>query len=206
MKQIITALILLFSLTIQAQEYSYTITSEPGDSTFTLDNIVTLSDTRSTIDRTTGLDTTSLQQTQYARIERAYNEIAKLNQQIYAQNRLISSLRLGLNQVGIEDFNNNQISKLDSVWAADVARFITTGFNEVCYIQAREGNTHLVKRTSDDAVIGSIIPFAPNYIRLNIQAPFRVGGVTSVLMSATDTRDFRGFDVNNVLYRLVIIR
>jgi hypothetical protein len=206
MKQITTILILLFALTLSAQEYSYTITSEPGDSTFTLDNVTELSTNRFEISRTTGLDTTALQLTQYARIQQAYNQIARKEQEIFALQRQVNALRAGLTSAGIEDYNNYQITSLDSLYAADIARFATTGIVADCYIQAREGLTHVVRLISDNSIVAVIVPLAPNYIRLNLRPGYQVNGTTSVLMFATNTRDFRGIGEGNALYRLRIIR
>lgn len=206
MKQITTILILLFALTLSAQEYSYTISSEPGDSTFTLDNVTELSANRFEISRTTGLDTTALQLTQYARIQQAYNQIARKEQEIFALQRQVNALRAGLTSVGIEDYNKYQIATLDSLYAADLARFVTTGIAADCYIQAREGLTHVIRLISDNSIVAVIVPLAPNYIRLNLQPGYQVNGTTSVFMFATDTRDFRGIGEGNALYRLRIIR
>lgn len=207
MKNAITILFLLLASFATAQEYSYQITSEPGDSTFTLDIVTELSDTRFSIDRTTGLDTSALQRTQYAKIQRLYEQIARLHTEITAAERQAAALFRGLNQVGLNQYSAYQISNLDSLYAAEVAVWSNSeGVREVCYIQARENNTSLIRRSSDNAIIGTIIPRSPNYIQINIQTAFRVNGATSVILYATNIRDFRGEDVNGVTYRLRIIR
>lgn len=207
MKQITTILILLFALTLSAQEYSYQITSEPGDSTFTLDIVTELSESRFDIARSTGLDTLALQQTQYAKIQRLYEQIARLHTEITAAERQAAALFRGLNQVGLNKYSAYQISNLDSLYAADVAVWSNSeGVREVCYIQARENNTSVIRRASDNVIVGGIVPRSPNFIQINLQAGFQIGGVTSVILYARDTRDFRGEDANGVTYRLRIVR
>ena len=208
MKKILTAIIFVLALTaLNAQEYSYQITSEPGDSTFTLDIVTELSDTRFSIDRTTGLDTSALQRTQYAKIQRLYEQIARLHTEITAAERQAAALFRGLNQVGLNQYSAYQISNFDSLYAADVAVWSNSeGAREVCYIKARENNTSVIRRASDNVIVGGIVPRSPNFIQINLQAAFQIGGVTSVILYARDTRDFRGEDANGVTYRLRIVR
>ncbi len=207
MKNAITILFLLLASFATAQEYSYQITSEPGDSTFTLDIVTELSESRFDIARSTGLDTIALQRTQYAKIQRLYEQIARLHTEITAAERQAAALFRGLNQVGLNQYSAYQISNFDSLYAADVAVWSNSeGAREVCYIQARENNTSVIRRASDNVIIGGIVPRSPNFIQINLQAGFQIGGVTSVILYARDTRDFRGEDVNGVTYRLRIVR
>jgi hypothetical protein len=211
MKKTITILFLFAFAILNAQEYSYEITSEPGDSTFALDIVTELSEARFSINRTTGLDTAALQQTQYARIQGLYEQIARLHTEITAAERQAAALFRGLNQVGLNQYSAYQISNFDSLYAADVAVWSSSeGVREVCYIQARENNTSVIRRASDNVIdnviIGGIVPRSPNFIQINLQTGFQIGGVTSVILYARDTRDFRGEDVNGVTYRLRIVR
>jgi len=207
MKKTITILFLFAFAILNAQEYSYQITSEPGDSTFALDIVTELSEARFSINRTTGLDTAALQQTQYARIQGLYEQIARLHTEITAAERQAAALFRGLNHVGLNQYSAYQISNFDSLYAADVAVWSNSeGAREVCYIQARENNTSVIRRASDNVIIGGIVPRSPNFIQINLQTGFQIGGVTSVIMYARDTRDFRGDDVNGVTYRLRIVR
>ncbi len=207
MKNATTIFFLLLASFATAQEYSYQITSEPGDSTFTLDIVTELSESRFDIARSTGLDTLALQQTQYAKIQRLYEQIARLHTEITAAERQAAALFRGLNQVGLNQYSAYQISNFDSLYAADVAVWSNSeGVREVCYIQARENNTSVIRRASDNVIIGGIVPRSPNFIQINLQTGFQIGGVTSVILYARDTRDFRGDDVNGVTYRLRIVR
>ena len=207
MKNAITILFLSLAGFATAQEYTYTITSEPGDSTFTLDLVTELSETRFEIDRTTGLDTTALQQTQYARIQRLYEQIARLHTEITTAEREAAAIFGGLNQAGLNQYNLYQIANLDSLYESSVAVWSNNqGTREIALIQARDDNTSLIRRESDNAIIGAIIPRSPNFIQVNLQAAFQVGGVASVILYARDTRDFRGEDANGVTYRLRIVR
>lgn len=208
MKKILIAILSFFALTaLNAQEYSYQITSEPGDSTFTLDIVTELSESRFDIARSTGLDTLALQRTQYAKIQRLYEQIARLHTEITAAERQAAALFRGLNQVGLNKYSAYQISNLDSLYAADVAVWSNSeGVREVCYIQARENNTSVIRRASDNVIVGGIVPRSPNFIQINLQAAFQIDGVTSVILYARDTRDFRGEDANGVTYRLRIVR
>ena len=208
MKKILIAILFVLALTtLNAQEYSYQITSEPGDSTFTLDIVTELSESRFDIARSTGLDTLALQRTQYAKIQRLYEQIARLHTEITAAERQAAALFRGLNQVGLNKYSAYQISNLDSLYAADVAVWSNSeGVREVCYIQARENNTSVIRRASDNVIVGGIVPRSPNFIQINLQAAFQIDGVTSVILYARDTRDFRGEDANGVTYRLRIVR
>jgi hypothetical protein len=194
----------IFTLSLNAQEYTYSITQQ--DSTFTLDIITDLSEQRQDIQRTTGLDSAALQQLQYSRIEQRYNDIAAAEQRIFSALRQISSLRGSLNDVGLHDYNAFQYAKYDSLFASDLAVWATnTGVRETCYIQYREGATQAIRRTSDNEVVGVILPLSPNYILVNILPNFQLDGVDRISMSSTDSRDFRGVDANGVSYRLRII-
>ena len=207
MKNATTIFFLFLASFATAQEYSYQITSEPGDSTFTLDILTELSESRFDIARSTGLDTIALQRTQYAKIQRLYEQIARLHTEITAAERQAAALFRGLNQVGLNQYSAYQISNFDSLYAADVAVWSNSeGAREVCYIKARENNTSVIRRASDNVIVGSIVPRSPNFIQINLQAAFQIGGVTSVILYARDTRDFRGEDANGVTYRLRIVR
>ena len=207
MKKTITILFLFAFAILNAQEYSYEITSEPGDSTFALDIVTELSEARFSINRTTGMDTAALQQTQYARIQSLYEQIARLHTEITAAERQAAALFRGLNQVGLNQYSAYQISNFDSLYAADVAVWSNSeGAREVCYIQARENNTSVIRRASDNVIVGGIVPRSPNFIQINLQTGFQIGGVKSIIMYARDTRDFRGEDANGVTYRLRIVR
>lgn len=207
MKKTTTILFLFAFAILNAQEYSYQITSEPGDSTFALDIVTELSESRFSINRTTGLDTAALQQTQYARIQGLYEQIARLHTEITAAERQAAALFRGLNQVGLNKYSAYQISNLDSLYTADVAVWSNSeGVREVCYIQARENNTSVIRRASDNVIVGGIVPRSPNFIQVNLQTGFQIGGVKSVILYARDTRDFRGEDANGVTYRLRIVR
>ena len=207
MKKTITILFLFAFAILNAQEYSYQITSEPGDSTFALDIVTELSEARFSINRTTGLDTAALQQTQYARIQGLYEQIARLHTEITAAERQAAALFRGLNQVGLNQYSAYQIINFESLYAADVAVWSNSeGAREVCYIQARENNTSVIRRASDNVIVGGIIPRSPNFIQINLQTGFQIGGVKSVILYARDTRDFRGEDANGVTYRLRIVR
>lgn len=206
MKKAIFILITLLSLNSYAQEYTFQITAnELGR--FTLDVITELSDTRLTIDRTADLDSTQLQTQQYARIEQAYNQIANAEQARLKALRQANALRRSLASVGLESFNAFQIAKYDSTFVTDNARLNRTGQEvEICYVQYRQGNTSVLRRQSDNSVIGVIVPFSPNYIRLNISEAERIGGNAFVFMSANNSRDFRGGDEEGNTYFLRIIR
>lgn len=207
MKKTITILFLLAFATMNAQEYSYTVTSEAGDSTFTLDVITEINTLKFSIDRTVGLDSTALQRLQYSRIQREYNELGRLYREIDNASRRINVLRQSLQQVGMDDYFNNTLSELDSLFVADNA-VIRFGANPVvnAYVQYRGdiGGTQLIRNTSDNSAIAAIVPRSPRYIQLSILAAYQVGGVASVDLKSSDGRFWTGTDNNNIRYVLIL--
>lgn len=207
MKKIIK--ILLFStlatMTANSQEYSYTVISEPGDSTFTLDVITEINTLKFSIDRTLGIDSAGLQRLQYSRINREYNELGRLFREIDNAKRRITTLRQSLQQVGLDDYFNYAIAEFDSLFATDRA---TIRFGAATPIQAsviyRAGSTQLIRNKADNSAIAAIVPRSPRYIQLNIQAAYRQGGVASVEMKSSDGQFWTGTDNNDIRYVLIL--
>lgn len=202
MKQILI-FILFFPVLLAAQDYDYEIKPEPGDSTFQIDVISHINPSRSDIQRTTGLDTAALQQLQYSRIQAAYNKIAEYEQQIIFQNSLIRTLRQSLTDIGLEKYNQDQVTKLDSFFVAPGwALTNSAGGKVVMNSQYRRGNTTTLRDRSNNAVVAMIMPFSPRLIRLNISAQYRQQGVDSVILYAINAETYRGEDANGVRYSL----
>ena len=152
------------------------------------------------------LDSASLQRQQYSRMESQYNIIANYEARILAAMREINAMRAGLQSVGLDDFNAHQYAKYDSTFTTETARWVSTGNDLIeCYVQYREGLTQVIRRTSDNAVIGTILPLAANYILVNVFPDFQVGGVERIEMSAIGSRSFFARDGNGVFYRLTLI-
>ena len=195
-----------FAIPAAAQDYSYQLTQD-STGLFTLDQIETFSEARQRINRTTGLDSASLQGQQYSQIESIYNQIAAYESRIFAARRSINAIRRGLSSVGLDDFNANQFAKYDSTFVTGQAAWSTTQTGRIeCFVQYREGLTQVIRRAEDNAVIGTILPLSANYILVNIAEEFRVGGVSRVQFSAIDNRTFWAQDANNIFYRFTVVR
>ena len=195
-----------FAIPAAAQDYSYQLTQD-SSGLFTLDQIETFSEARQRINRTTGLDSASLQGQQYSQIESIYNQIAAYESRIFAARRSINAIRRGLSSVGLDDFNANQFAKYDSTFVTGRAAWSTTQTGRIeCFVQYREGLTQVIRRAEDNAVIGTILPLSANYILVNIAEEFRVGGVSRVQFSAIDNRTFWAQDANNIFYRFTVVR
>lgn len=207
MKYLIFFAFAFFTIPAAAQEYSYQINQDTATGLFSIDQIETFSETRQSISRTSGLDSASLQRQQYSSIESKYNTIANYEARILVARREINAMRSALQSVGLDDFNAHQFSKFDSTFTTETARWVSTGNDLIqCYVQYREGLTQVIRRTSDNAVIGTILPLAANYILVNVATDFQVAGVDRVEMSAIDSRSFFARDGNGVFYRLTLIR
>lgn len=195
-----------FTIPAAAQEYTYQI-EQDSSGLFTLDQIEEFSDTRQSISRTTGIDSAQLQSFQYAKMESNYNTIAAYEARILAALREINAMRASLRSVGLDGFNAHQYAKFDSTFTSETAFWISSGSTLTdCYVQYREGLTQVIRRNSDNAVIGTILPLSANYILVNVFPDFQVEGVDRIEMTAVDSRRFFGRDENNTLYRLIIIR
>ena len=195
-----------FAIPAAAQDYSYQLTQD-STGLFTLDQIEAFSEARQRINRTTGLDSASLQGQQYSQIESIYNQIAAYESRIFAARRSINAIRRGLSSVGLDDFNANQFAKYDSTFVTGQAAWSTTQTGRIeCFVQYREGLTQVIRRAEDNAVIGTILPLSANYILVNIAEEFRVGGVSQVQFSAIDNRTFWAQDANNIFYRFTVVR
>lgn len=195
-----------FAIPAAAQDYSYQLTQD-SSGLFTLDQIEAFSEARQRINRTTGLDSASLQGQQYSQIESIYNQIAAYESRIFAARRSINAIRRGLSSVGLDDFNANQFAKYDSTFVTGQAAWSTTQTGRIeCFVQYREGLTQVIRRAEDNAVIGTILPLSANYILVNIAEEFRVGGVSQVQFSAIDNRTFWAQDANNIFYRFTVVR
>lgn len=195
-----------FTIPATAQEYTYQIQQDTAG-LFTLDQIEEFSDTRQSISRTTGIDSARLQSLQYAKMESNYNTIAAYEARILAALREINAMRASLQSVGLNDFNNHQYAKFDSTFTTETARWLSSGSDITeCYVQYREGLTQVIRRTSDNAVIGTILPLSANYILVNVFPDFQVEGVDRIEMTAVDSRRFFARDQNGVFYRLTLIQ
>lgn len=210
MKKITLILILsLFFLNLKAQEeYSYQIVSENGDSTFQIEVLTQINPTQFTIKRTLGLDSIALQNLQYARIIREYNELARMERNIDNSRRQIAVLLNSLASVGLNNYNADQIVRLDSLFVTDKAVWRSRSVASVpSFVLYREGNTSIVRRSSDNANIAAIIPRSPRFIILNIlAAEYQIGGDTTVEMSSFDGRLFVGQGASGERYILSINR
>lgn len=167
MKNITIIILLAFTMHLTAQEYSFSVTSELGDSTFQLDVITEINDTRSQINRTKGLDTLGLQVRQYTEINALYNLIATAQREIDNHQRAITNLRNSLSGVG-EDYNNWSIARQDSTFAGNWRYRDETATNHLCYADLRDDLGPLIKQDSDNQRIFTIIARSRNYLRLNM--------------------------------------
>ena len=202
MRHLLFLTLALFAVTASAQEYSYTITPEQGG-TFTLDIVTELSDSRQSIDRTSGLDTFALQRTQYTRIQALRERQARLEVEIQQAQRQITALFSSLNGVGLNQYAAYQRTNLDSFYVADWWRYSDSeGAIYDVIGQYRENNTTVLRLQSDNTAVAVIVPKSPNWIRLNFQAGYDISGETYVEMFSTNGRDFRGQTCGGVNVRL----
>jgi hypothetical protein len=201
-KAITSILLLLLAATLPAQDFSFSITPD-GQGKFTLDVVTIQSAVRSTIERAAGLDTTQVQNVQYARIESAYNAIARAQVEADRQQQRIRTLRQSLESVGLEQYNQAQVARFDSFFVATWRFQNTAGRNLQTVGQYRAGNTTVLRDPANgNTPVASITPFSSNYIRLDIVEAYRDNGVATVFMYTENGRVFVG-SVGNVRYRIV---
>lgn len=184
MKNIILLLFFFLPLVLFAQEeYSYEITSEAGDSTFQIDVITTINSTRSTIERTKGLDTIALQTRQYAEINGAYERIARLEREIEKVQRQRNVLSASLNSLGLNDYITWQRIRNDSTFAGIWVYRDETGTNNQLYAQLVEDGQTRLRLSSDSTLVANIVVLSRNFIRLNWQAGYGDGDTFTFLYS-----------------------
>ena len=178
---------LLFMCNLSAQDYRFNV-ELAEDSTFKLQVIEDLSDTRAKIEQYAGLDSAALQNRLYADINAAYERIARLEREIDDNNRLRSQLLFALRSVDLDNYIIDTRARLDSFYVADSWIYRTSaGVNEVLTTLYREGNvTGFVDTT--DAEIARIVPFSPN----NILVRFLPIGTYDVDLYSNDSRLYIG--------------
>jgi hypothetical protein len=190
------------ALAAPAQNFTFSITPD-GEGKFTLDVVTIQSATRQNIERAAGLDSSQVQAIQYARIESAYRDIARAQVEADRQQQRITTLRQSLASVGLEQFNQAQIAKFDSFFVSPWRLLTSAGRDLQLAAQYRQGNTTVLRDPANgNATVATIIPFASDYIRLNIAEAYRDGGVSTVLMYSGGGRRFVGTS-EAVRFRLV---
>ena len=187
MKYTILFLLTLFTCSLSAQDYRFNV-ELAEDSTFTLQVIEDLSDTRAKIEQYAGLDSAALQNRLYSDINAAYERIARLEREIDDNNRLRSQLLSALRSVDLDNYIIDTRARLDSFYVADSWIYRTSsGVNEILTTLYREGNvTGFVDTT--DAEIARIVPFSPN----NILVRFLPIGTYDVDLYSNDSRLYVG--------------
>ena len=187
MKYIIILLLAFFTLSLSAQDYRFNV-ELAQDSTFTLQVIEDLSNTRAKIEQYAGLDSAALQNRLYSDINAAYERIARLQREIDENNRLRGQLLSALRSVDLDNYIIDTRVRLDSFYVADSWIYRTSaGVNEILTTLYREGNvTGFVDTT--DAEIARIIPFSPN----NILVRFLPIGTYDVDLYSNDSRLYIG--------------
>jgi len=196
MKLLSTSVFLLCFLLCTAQDYSYAITSEQGDSTFTLDVITTINASSRSISRTLGLDTIGLQIRQYAEINALYQRWAKSLRDIDNTKRKIANLKNSLDAVG-EAYNDwageQQDSSWQGVWVYRDQNLSTTE----CFPALRDNLGPFIRRTSDNVRIFTILPRSRNYIQVNWNTSEGYGnGDTSTIFYSVNGRFYVGKDAS----------
>lgn len=178
---------LLFMCNLSAQDYRFNV-EIAEDSTFTLQVIEDLSDTRAKIEQYAGLDSAALQSRLYSDINAAYERIARLQREIDENNRLRGQLLSALRSVDLDNYIIDTRARLDSFYVADSWIYRTSaGVNEVLTTLYRKGNvTGFVDTT--DTEIARIVPFSPN----NILVRFLPIGTYDVDLYSNDSRLYIG--------------
>jgi len=196
MKLLSTSVFLLCFLLCTAQDYSYAITSEQGDSTFQLDVITVVNASRSNIARTFGLDTASLQIRQYAEINALYERWARALRDIDNYKRAINNLKNSLDSVG-EAYNDwageQQDSSWQGIWVYRDQNLVSTE----CFPALRDNLGPFLRRTSDNVRIFTIRPRSRNYIQVNWNTSEGYGnGDTSTILYSVNGRFYVGEDAS----------
>jgi hypothetical protein len=172
---------------LSAQDYRFNV-ELAEDSTFTLQVIEDLSDTRAKIEQYAGLDSAALQNRLYSDINAAYERIARLQREIDENNRLRGQLLSALRSVDLDNYIIDTRARLDSFYVADSWIYRTsTGVNEVLTTLYRKGNVTGFLDTTD-AEIARIVPFSPN----NILVRFLPIGTYDVDLYSNDSRLYIG--------------
>lgn len=196
MKHILSILLLLSAGLLTAQEYSYTITPELGDTTFTLDVVTENAANRFRIDRTTGLDTTALQAIQYNRIERIRQEQARLQIQLLEKQREAAVLLRSLNDRGLNGYIVYQRTKLDSFYVNSRGWLLRTsaGPDVELSTRYRAGNTTIL-RDATNADYAVILPISSNKIELLF-----LSDNTRIELNSNDGRLYRAETADGLRY------
>ena len=193
-------LFLFLPLLLTGQEYDYEIT--PVDDLFTLDVITEINLTRSSVQRTKGLDTVGLQNTQYTRINALYEQQARDERKIDNAKRAITNLKNSLDIVG-EDYNNWQIERLDSTFTGSWLYRDENGTQTPCYVDIRTGQAPFFRRTSDNIRIFTLIARSQNYVQFNWNVAEGFGnGDTKTEMFSNDSRFYAGEDATGIRHVL----
>lgn len=197
------SLFLLPLLAFSQAEYSFDITADT-DSTFQLDVIETINASRSTINRTIGLDSSGLQGRLFSEIERLYQQRAQLIVQADQKIREINARKSALDEVGLETYRDSTIVKLDSFFVADYRYRNSTGRVVELYSQYRQGKTTLLREKETDLAFAAITPFSTGNIKLTAIRPEFEDGETSVNIYSANLRFYSGTD--NLGIRHLLIR
>lgn len=190
---------LLIALNLQAQEYSFVIT--PLDSTFNLDVITQVNDSRFAIERTVGLDTLGLQIRQYTSINDLYSSIAKARRQIDNYNRQISVLRQSLAAYGLEAYNAWSIARNDSLFQGTFTYRDNAGVITPLVTQNVDDTQIRLRLASDNALVATVGPFNNLYIRVTWQ-PGYGNGDTSTFFYSNNGRFYVGEDQTGARHTL----
>lgn len=185
-----------------AQDYAYEITSEAGDSTFRLDVITIINAARQSIQRTIGLDTTSLQSRQYSEVNELYERTARNlrdndNLQLQRSNILASLNSLGLNQ-----YIQWQVERNDSTFTGDAKYRDENGTILDCYVFPRDNLVPLLKLDSDNNNVASITFFSRNYIRVNWAAGYG-NGDSQTFFYSDNGRLYAGYDATGTRHAIL---
>ena len=195
MKKVLFLICFLASLLASGQDYTYAITSEPGDSTFQLDIITTVNATRREISRTIALDTTSLQSRQYTEAEGRYERIARSLYEKDQYRRQVSNILASLNSLGLNNYVSWQVIRNDSTFHGD-AKYRNENRTLIdCYVFPRNDHVPILKLDSDNSNVATITFLSRNYIRLNwVVANGYGNGDSQTFFYSVDGRRYAGYD------------
>jgi hypothetical protein len=189
---------LLFMCNLSAQDYRFNV-ELAEDSTFTLQVIEDLSDTRAKIEQYAGLDSAALQNRLYADINAAYERIARLEREIDDNNRQRSQLLFALRSVDLDNYALDTRARLDSFYVAPRWTYASSaGAREELTTLYREGNTTIM-RDAENTNVATIIPLSPN----NIIYRFLPIGTNDVEMFSNNSQTYTGVDSAGVRHVLI---
>lgn len=198
MKLLFSIVLSLFSVLLVAQDFTYTIETNP-DTTYNLLVTEELSSDRDRVLVFKNLTEAQLKSRLYSEVNDTWQQVATYEMNADLQGRRRSPILQALNSVGLNQYYADKVVELDQFFGAPSWSYRADTVNTTLTPLLREGNTTIMQ-TPDTTNFAVIIPFSQNYIRFRILP----AGTNDVEMYSIDGNFYRGIDANGV--RHVFIR